>query len=161
MYKCLDCGHIFEEGEQVEWEERHGFDDGLYEKLSGCPLCNGEYEDTVPCKHCGWEHSSDELYDGWCKECLKDQIDYDSFFEHCEDNKESQLLDMFVMSELLGGMRCPDHVSCEFHEVMVGVYKKHVEYAKSIHYDFLESCVDFIMDDAEHFAEWLNEKGVK
>lgn len=26
MFKCRECGNLFEEGEQATWEERHGVD---------------------------------------------------------------------------------------------------------------------------------------
>lgn len=69
-FKCLDCGHIFEEGEEARWEETHGLDTPPYEKFTGCPLCYGEYEETTPCKCCGSEHLPCELdEDGLCEEC--------------------------------------------------------------------------------------------
>ena len=70
MYRCENCGHLFEEGEQAVWEERHGFDAPPYEKWSGCPLCHGDYEETKPCKKCGAEHTDDELIEGVCEECI-------------------------------------------------------------------------------------------
>lgn len=32
MYRCCDCGHLFEEGEQAVREETHGLDSPPYEK---------------------------------------------------------------------------------------------------------------------------------
>lgn len=46
MFRCLDCGHVFEAGEESRWVERHGFHSGPYEKWSGCPLCRGAYEEV-------------------------------------------------------------------------------------------------------------------
>jgi hypothetical protein len=69
-YRCLDCGHIFEEGEQAEWVEMHGFRGGGGEHFSGCPLCHGEYQETVRCEVCGAEHLEDELNGGVCDECI-------------------------------------------------------------------------------------------
>jgi hypothetical protein len=78
-YKCLECGHIFEEGEQAEWEERHSLDTTPYEKWSGCPLCRGDYGEAVRCVCCGAEFLEEELTDGVCDGCvedLKDQYRY-------------------------------------------------------------------------------------
>ena len=78
-YKCLECGHIFEEGEQVEWEETHGLETPPYEKWSGCPLCKGAYEETVRCSICKGEFLQEELTDGCCEDCveqLKDEYRY-------------------------------------------------------------------------------------
>ena len=88
MYKCTECGHLFEEGEQATWEERHGLDSPPYEKWSGCPVCRGDYEEVHQCKECGDWHTDDELYGGWCEKCLRETINYDTFFEYCEANKD-------------------------------------------------------------------------
>ena len=108
MYRCVSCGNLFEEGEQAVWEERHGLDSPPYEKFSGCPVCKGDYEEVHQCKECGDWHSDDELYEGWCEKCLRESINYETFFEYCEANKDWHYLDIFMMSELLGGMDCPD-----------------------------------------------------
>lgn len=69
-YRCLECGHIFEEGEQAVWYEKHGLDTPPYERRTGCPLCKGGYEETVKCKICGAEHLEHELNGGVCKDCI-------------------------------------------------------------------------------------------
>ena len=168
MFKCCECGHLFEDGEQAFWEEKHGFIDGPFEKWSGCPLCKSDYEEVHQCKECEEWHTEDELYDGWCEKCLRETINYDTFFEYCEANKDEQYLDIFVMSELLGGMDCPKNVSWDFHYLMGKVYKEEVERAKVSPelFGFLPACIRFIMDDdgsigRENYADWLNKREVK
>ena len=168
MYRCCECGNLFEEGEQAVWEETHGLDSPPYEKFSGCPICKGDYEEVHQCKECGDWHSEDELYDGWCEDCLRESINYDTFFEYCEANKDEQYLDIFVMSELLGGMDCPDNISSEFHRLMIEIYKRSVSDVKLFdgRFGFLEDCVRFVMDDdgysgRENYADWLNKREVK
>ena len=173
MYRCENCGHLFEEGEQARWTEEYG------EKWDGCPVCRGGYEEVHQCKECGEWHTENELYDGWCEKCLRETINYDTFFEYCEANKDEQYLDIFVMSELLGGMDCPKNVSYDFHQLMIDLYKKRVEEA-ALHnwaqglipkskrrYDyFIDRCIRFIMDDdssigRENYADWLNKREAK
>ena len=168
MYKCENCGHLFEEGEQAVWEEKHGFDYGPYEERRGCPMCMGDYEELHQCKGCDEWHADDEMYDDWCEECLRQTIDYDTFFEYCEAYKDERYLDIFVMSELLGDMDCPEYVSLEFHQLMVDTYKNKVLLAKSFPEtdSFIKTCIRFIMDDdgcmgKEQYAEWLNRREVK
>ena len=168
MYRCCDCGNLFEEGEQAVWEERHGLDTPPYETWSGCPVCNGDYEEVYQCKKCGDWHSEDELYDGWCESCLRNTINYETFFDYCEANKEDNYLDTFVMCCLLNCDEVPKYPSLDFHYLMIETYKRRVADAKLLKgpFDFLADCIRFIMDDdgsigREIYAEWLNERGVK
>jgi hypothetical protein len=81
-YRCLECGHIFDEGEQAKWEEYGEFWGVPYSQTeSGCPLCKGDYEETKQCKICGSEHLKDELDGGVCEECIeKYRYDVDMCF---------------------------------------------------------------------------------
>ena len=171
MYRCENCGHLFEEGEQAVWKERHGLDAPPYEKWDGCPICRGGYEEVRQCKECGEWHTENELYSGWCENCLRETINYDTFFEYCEVNKDERYLDIFVMSELLGGMDCPKHSSYEFHQLMIDEYQHRANlvrqyetmFKKKSPDDFLSACIRFIMDDdgsigRENYADWLNSK---
>lgn len=171
MFRCCECGNLFEEGEQAVWHENYGAEIGG-EMFNGCPVCKGDYEEVHQCKECGDWHYEDELYDGWCEKCLRETINYDTFFEYCEANKDEQYLDIFVMSELLG-MDCPDNVSWDFHQLMIDVYKARVDDIKSVMtasykavIDILPACIRFIMDDdgsigRENYADWLNKREVK
>ena len=169
--KCTACGYVFDFEDRTVVKESHGFDDGFYETFSCCPNCGGDFEDAVECHECGEAFTEDEIYgDKWCEKCLRETINYGTFFEYCEANKDEQYLDIFVMSELLGGMDCPDNVSYEFHELMIDTYKARVDDIKSAMtasykavIDILPACIRFIMDDdgsigRENYADWLNSK---
>ena len=47
---CLDCNELFDE--PSHWEERHGFDYGPFEQMSGCPYCGGSYVNAYKCDEC-------------------------------------------------------------------------------------------------------------
>lgn len=83
MYKCYECGCIFNEGEQVEWVENLREDGyySVYEKSSGCPECRGEYGETVTCSICGEEFLECELYGGVCDSCINKGKDFDVAFK--------------------------------------------------------------------------------
>ena len=170
MYKCLDCGEVFEEPASVR--ETHGFTDGFAETFYMCPYCNGDYEKAKQCKECDEWNTENELYSGWCEKCLCETINYDTFFEYCEANKDENYLDIFVMSEFLD-MDMPKYSSYDFHQLMIRLYREKVEgiridinlFGKS-HDEFLDSCIRFIMDDdgsigRENYADWLNKREVK
>lgn len=57
-YICDDCEHVFDE--PYEWEERHGFTHGPFEKWSGCPSCQGGYSEAFECEICGEVKSVEE-----------------------------------------------------------------------------------------------------
>ena len=173
MYKCCECGHLFEEGEQAVWEERHGLDTPPYEKWSGCPICKGDYEEVHQCKECGDWNYEDELCDGWCKKCLRETINYDTFFEYCEANEDAQYLDTFVMCEILNCEFVPWISSDEFHQLMCRTYWERVSKIKrekkvfgKTFSEIIDACIRFIMDDdgsigRENYADWLNKREVK
>ena len=167
--KCTDCGYVFDYEDRTVVKESHGFGDGFHETFSCCPNCGGDFEDAVECHECGEAFTEEEIYgDKWCEKCLRETINYDTFFEYCEANKDEQYLDIFVMSELLGGMDCPKNVSWDFHCLMGEVYRNEVKRAKESPalFGFLPSCIRFIMDDdgsigRENYADWLNKREVK
>ena len=168
MFKCCECGNLFEEGEQAVWEERHGLDSPPYEKWSGCPVCKGDYEEVHQCKKCGEWHSEGALYDGLCEKCLRETINYETFLSYCEDNKDEQYLDTFVMYYILNCEEVPKYPSLEFHQLMIETYKRRVADAKLLkgRFDFLEDCIRFVMDDdgsigRENYADWLNKGEAK
>jgi RecJ-like exonuclease len=69
MYKCFECGHIFEEGEEARWLEKHGLDTPPYQQMAGCPKCKGSYFEIEPCQICGsYDHHEFERF---CFECKK------------------------------------------------------------------------------------------
>ena len=71
MYKCRNCGHIFDEGEQKTRFERHN--DYYTEPINICPVCGSDNFDTcVYCRVCEAEHFRDELNNkGICAECIE------------------------------------------------------------------------------------------
>ena len=62
MFKCEECGHLFEEGEEKVIVEPFG------ERYTVCPRCKGLYEEVKPCKICG---SYEDMKSGedYCEDC--------------------------------------------------------------------------------------------
>ena len=67
VYKCRECGHLFEEGEEAIWYDGHGFDFPPYEKNIGCPVCKGGFVRVKPCRIC-FEYTEKT----YCDECAED-----------------------------------------------------------------------------------------
>lgn len=74
MYKCIECGAVFED--PATWEESRGEYWGFpcTETVRGCPECKGDYEEAFKCRRCDEWCFEDELNDGYCELC------YDELF---------------------------------------------------------------------------------
>ena len=98
--KCLECGHIFEEGEQSRWEEHHLYGMGYAtESFSGCPICKGDFEETKQCKICGGEFLEDELLgDCVCEDCVEE---YKRDLETCYKIAETASKEKIKINPLL------------------------------------------------------------
>ena len=180
--KCTSCNYVFDIEDAGGVRENHWLDGEYmgYETFLVCPNCGGDFEDAIECHECGEAFTEDEIYgDKWCEKCLRETINYDTFFEYCEANKDEQYLDTFVMYEILNCEYVPKCSSYEFHELMIATYKKRAEEAalhnwaqglipeeKRRYDDFIDRCIRFIMDDdgsigRENYADWLNKREVK
>lgn len=92
MYRCKECGNLFEDGEEQRWIESHG------ETLSGCPICYGVYESARPCKMCGGYSDNDEEYCEMCKNEIKQR-----FVDFLDKNFTTEERDL--LNELYDGER--------------------------------------------------------
>ena len=100
MYRCNECGHLFEEGEQATWMEMHGFTYGNGEEFSGCPICKGDYEEVEPCKICGsYENKKDGEFCETCKIYVKKR--FSNFVDHEFTKEERKLLNELYDGEAI------------------------------------------------------------
>lgn len=144
-YKCNNCGHIFEEGEATTWKESHGFTDGFYETFAGCPMCRGDYEETTPCRECLAEKTEEELYNGFCKECLEERLTAEIAVQYLEENA---LVIDFAFTVLFD-VDTPNSTSKALYDFVLPFVKENAS---------IEQFKAFIFEDdsaTEHFAEWL------
>ena len=146
-YKCLDCGHIFEEGEQKTWQEKvgeYGSQHCLVEN-SGCPICLGNYEETIKCKICSSEHLAEDLIEGVCDDCFENYSkNVDVCYKVSKGEKSSIEINMFL-AEMFDAETIEeillDHLKET--ELYIKTYKKNID--------------NFANDDKDWFAEKLVE----
>lgn len=87
VFRCQECGHIFEEGEQSNWTEPYG------ERMSGCPLCDSPYEEAHMCRVCN-EYSKVNS-NGVCTECYEELIKKSKdFFSKLNDEEKEIVFDI-------------------------------------------------------------------
>jgi len=156
-YKCLVCGHIFELDEAARWREPEG------EPQSGCPVCMSSYEETNICLRCFEDFLEDELFEGWCEDCLVETLSYDIALEYLE---EESLLEEFFFTSWFG-VDPPQNTSQLLAETLRRWFLQLVEDEKlSRNPKLLNACRKFILqadyDEGKSlFAQWLNERGIK
>ena len=149
MLKCVECGHVFSEYELNIWEESRGEHFGIpcYEKTSGCPICEGDYEDAVECDICGENHLASELTGGVCEDCIKKyQHDVDMHFKIGENDTDKVELNCFLASVF---------TKEDIELILLNALKLRKEYAKK---QVESDCERFIEYDREWFAERLAEE---
>lgn len=147
MLKCVECGHVFSEYELNTWEESRGEHFGIpcYEKISGCPICGGDYEDTVECDICGENHLANELTAGVCEDCIeKYQHDIDMNFKIGANETERVELNCFLASVF----------TKENIELILLNTLKSSKWKKQVESD----CERFVEYNREWFAERLAEE---
>lgn len=149
MYKCLECGHIFDIGEEAHWEENHGLDCGPYEEWTGCPLCNGSYEETVRCKQCQGEFLEDELTEGLCEECIMNSLDVEMFKKYLIDTDQISTF-MFYLC----GTSEPKTITKKLKRLLIKAYNMECNIK-----GFTNKVFSFVFQGGkyslENYAEWL------
>lgn len=148
-YICLDCGHIFEEGEQGKSRaflgECHG--KNVYEEEKCCPICGGDYEEAFACEICGTLHYKDNLCGGACDRCINEyRYDINTCYDVAKKMGEEQVeLNCFLASIF---------TKDEIENILFKELKNAEKFAKV-------NCDNFINADREWFAELIIERGGK
>lgn len=94
MYKCFECGHMFEEGEEKEYFEPIGecWGDSVCVRRLGCPQCNGDFDEVFPCKICGRYKTTEK--NTFCDECTEDVKErYSRLLDNNFTKSELELID--------------------------------------------------------------------
>lgn len=115
LLKCLDCGHVFERGEEKACVEHQGECHGVkaYEETSCCPLCGGVYEEASRCKICDMPFCESELDCGVCEECKRDigreyKYDVKKCYDLAEFSGEKQAIEI---NSFLACMFTPEEIN--------------------------------------------------
>lgn len=102
MYRCNECGHLFEDGEQRTYRENVGECHGSpsYQEFSVCPVCGGDYEEVNPCKICGsYDNKKDGEFCETCKIYVKKR--FSNFVNHEFTKEERKLLNELYDGEAI------------------------------------------------------------
>ena len=171
-WKCCDCGHIFEDGEEKTVKEYHGEFNRNPEEFVACPVCGStDVEKAKHCRSCGGTFLKEELNGGYyCDDCLKELIDYDAFREFATSGvNHSDYVDAmedFIFSEVFH-VDTPSYSSSDLKAYCLEIYNREVEKDTApfqTRHDFLDKIYDYFYsnsDVCDDFAEFLHESEVK
>ena len=170
MFKCTDCGHIFEDGEQRTFVERHPYGDTTADEyFSVCPVCGGEYEEAKSCECCGGAFLEDELIGGYyCDECLRDSVtcgSFETFAMDGIDERQTSTLEDFVLRKLFDiddSGEILTHSSYRLKGYFRSVYRR-AAIGTTGENDLLEKIYNYMAEYKlwDDFAEYLHEREVK
>lgn len=90
-YICVDCGHIFEEGEEATIVEHHPYGDTTADEyIAVCPICGGDFEEAGICKCCGGAFYEDNLIAHYyCKECVEDYMTEENMKKYIKEDLDA------------------------------------------------------------------------
>lgn len=149
-FKCLECGHVFPGSDVSHWRESHG------ERMTGCPLCRGAFEEVVHCRECGGYFLEDELYEGFCKACLVESMTHTNLLLYMAENDlEWNFYANFLFDR--------DDLLCFLRHVFSNMIKEDKIY-KAMGRRWPEAqelCIEFVTDGVHglrDYAEWYNEQ---
>lgn len=148
MFKCFECGHLFERGEEKRYTEMHG------ESYLACPICGGAYEETEQCTRCGSHHLEDEIHRGLCEECVGSLMN--------KDNMRDYLKDRDIEADFYIEWRYDSRVGFASEKLIDDMRSLWLKEVAIKGEDALAECRKFIVSDEfgmSDFAEWLKESG--
>lgn len=75
MFICNECGYVFDE--PATFSEHHPYGSGTAtETFACCPSCKGPFDEAVKCSSCGEYFAEEDLEDGMCADCIKEDMKY-------------------------------------------------------------------------------------
>lgn len=140
-YKCTNCGHIFDYGEEII-----SGSDGYF--TASCPFCKveEEYEETVSCCKCFSEHLESELISGMCEDCIESlyRCDYETCYNVAKVGKEKKKIEI---NGFLATMFEPSAIE----EILYKALKESAE-IKAYFNEYID-CWEYINEDISWFVE--------
>lgn len=160
VYKCFECGHLFESGEERRVIEDHG------EEYLACPCCGGAYEATVQCKSCEGNFFENVLYNGWCINCLGEKMTINNMRQYLKDsNIEADFyLEEFYESNVTYATESLIKLARDGFMSALRADELNHYGERGFESQYIEMMRKFIVDNGfglYDFAEWLNKREEK
>lgn len=151
MFICVECGKLIEDGDFANWTEPHG------EQLCGCPYCYGALEEACECVVCGEYYLEEDLINGICEHCEKNDFDYETALSYLV--KTNRIREFFLVWYWRAVDRVNDDENKELDDLLVTVFKaKENEDKITFTNKFYGRLKEYIFDDIYDWTEFLREE---
>lgn len=150
MLICEDCGRTLHEDDLVTQKSYvSDYAGGCYEEYSTCP-CGGDVEEAEMCVCCGEYFKKDELTDGICEDCLKEQMSVDNAIEAGNEAKVTVELNGFLASVFNESV---------IERLMLDEFEKIIDASDDGAMAAIDKAEEWCREDLLWFADWLKRKG--
>ena len=154
MVICEDCGDVLDESDLKQ--ERSYISDymgGCYETYSVCPS-GGEVVDAKRCEICGEYFREDELHDGVCDECLKEEMTVDNAIECGKDGSAR-------MEVSINGFLAFCFNQEEIDALLIKALEDKINTSRIDANVVIDRAEEWCSEDKSYFADWLKDRSKK
>ena len=145
MYKCRWCGEVFGEEDMATSVTSHFCGNSSSDEEFGeCPNCGeGMIEEAVQCKECGEWFFRDELHEGYCDDCLKNNATFDNVLRCAEENDDAKGFAESILTEE------------EITNILINAAREKVKLIGRI----CDGVEKYALDDKDSFGYFLANRG--
>lgn len=149
-----DCGAVLDEDELVTTRSYvSDYMGGCYENITGCS-CGGSVTDAERCDICGEYYREDELHDGICKDCLKEEMTVDNAIECGKDGSAR-------VEVSINGFLASCFSQEQIDELLIKALEEKINASDADANKVIDMAEIWCGDDEGYFADWLKRRNKK
>lgn len=149
LYKCEECGYVFEEGDEVRVREPHG------EAYNASPCCLSNFGEARKCSLCDEVFFEYDLSGDYCEDCLMNEVTYESALEFIKE--KSSLAEFFLCFYYGAAERVEISRSLEIELEKIYKAKTDCDLQTGKH-AFLDDIKDYVKEDLCDWAEFIKNR---
>jgi len=146
MNICKKCGRVLQDSDLVLHKD---YEDGVcYDSTVCCPCGSEDLVEAERCEECGEYFPADELYDGICKGCLKQEMTVDNALKCGEEGGARQTISV---NGFLASCFSEDEINRILEEKLQNLIDSSYASAMGI----IDKAECWCEEDETYFADWL------
>lgn len=151
MYICDDCGTVLDEDElRTERSYISDYMGGCYETITTCP-CGGNIEEAERCERCGEYYKPEDLRDGVCPDCLREEMTVDNAIKYGADGGAREEVSV-------NGFLARLFMSEKIDEILIREVERLISESDSNAVHIINQAEEWCGEDLSYFADWLKSR---